>query len=144
MGPAHRVDQVGLAGDDVPHVGEVASSKSAMNTCAPELSALMIILRSTGPVISTRRSCRSAGGGETLHVFRAHALRLGEKVGPPAAVEALLRGAPSRETLGDLIAEPSRQIVDKRQRRRCQHTVRALDFGNSHRQYYLAISGVGS
>src|SRR5712692_3178900 len=34
-----------------------------MNVLAPELSALMIILRSTGPVISTRRSWRSAGIG---------------------------------------------------------------------------------
>src|SRR5207302_5082305 len=47
-------------------VGDVASSKSAMNTCAPELSALMIILRSVGPVISTRRSCRSRGAAATL------------------------------------------------------------------------------
>src|SRR6266446_3510298 len=37
------------------HVGVLESSKSAMNVDAPELSALMIILRSTGPVISTRR-----------------------------------------------------------------------------------------
>ena len=37
-------------------VGELASSKSAMKTWAPELRALIIILRSTGPVISTRRS----------------------------------------------------------------------------------------
>src|SRR5438270_6892764 len=37
-------------------VGELESSKSAMNTLAPEFKALMIILRSTGPVISTRRS----------------------------------------------------------------------------------------
>jgi hypothetical protein len=36
-------------------VGEFESSKSAMKTFAPELSALMIVLRSTGPVISTRR-----------------------------------------------------------------------------------------
>jgi hypothetical protein len=42
-------------------VGDVASSKSAMNTDAPEFSALMIILRSHGPVISTRLSWRSAG-----------------------------------------------------------------------------------
>ena len=48
-------------------VGEEASSKSAMKTLAPQLSALMIILRSTGPVISTRRSCRSAGIGATVH-----------------------------------------------------------------------------
>src|SRR5690349_10150129 len=46
--------------------GLKASSKSAMNTRAPELSALIIILRSTGPVISTRRSCRSAGAGATV------------------------------------------------------------------------------
>ena len=43
------------------------SSKSAMKTEAPELSALMIIFRSTGPVISTRRSSRSAGIGATFH-----------------------------------------------------------------------------
>ena len=41
-------------------VGEFASSKSAMNIFAPELSALITILRSVGPVISTRRSRRSA------------------------------------------------------------------------------------
>ena len=48
-------------------VGELESSKSAMKTRAPELRALMIILRSTGPVISTRRSGRSAGIGATVH-----------------------------------------------------------------------------
>src|SRR5579859_1655324 len=48
-------------------VGVLESSKSAMNTWAPELSALMIILRSTGPVISTRRSRMSAGRGATVH-----------------------------------------------------------------------------
>ena len=36
-----------------------------MKTLAPEFSALTIILRSTGPVISTRRSSRSAGIGAT-------------------------------------------------------------------------------
>ena len=34
---------------------------SAMNTFAPEFSALIIILRSTGPVISAQRQFRSAG-----------------------------------------------------------------------------------
>ena len=42
------------------HVGESESSRSAMNTRAPELSALIIILGSAGPVISTRRSSKSA------------------------------------------------------------------------------------
>ncbi len=48
-------------------VGEFESSKSAMNTFAPQLSALITILRSVGPVISHRRSWRSAGAGSTLH-----------------------------------------------------------------------------
>ena len=47
-------------------VGELASSKSAMNTLAPELRALIIILRSTGPVISTRRSTRALGASGTV------------------------------------------------------------------------------
>ena len=46
-------------------VGEVASSKSASHTWAPELSALMVIRRSGGPVISTRRSARPGAGGAT-------------------------------------------------------------------------------
>ncbi len=37
-----------------------------MNTLAPEFRALMIILRSTGPVISTRRSRRSFGMSATV------------------------------------------------------------------------------
>ena len=47
-------------------VGELASSKSAINMLAPELRALMTILRSVGPVISVRRSLRSAGIGATV------------------------------------------------------------------------------
>jgi hypothetical protein len=46
-------------------VGELASSKSAIQHCAPEFSALIAIFRSTGPVISVRRSTRSGGGGGT-------------------------------------------------------------------------------
>src|SRR5215213_10630542 len=42
-------------------VGALASSKSASHTWAPEFMALTSILRSVGPVISTRRSVRSAG-----------------------------------------------------------------------------------
>src|SRR5215210_2536045 len=50
----------------LPHVGEFESSKSAMNPRAPELSALMTILRLVGPVISTRRSWSASGTGATL------------------------------------------------------------------------------
>src|SRR5579863_2517471 len=42
-----------------------------MKTFAPEFRALIIILRSAGPVISTRRSCKSAGMGAMLQsLFR--------------------------------------------------------------------------
>jgi hypothetical protein len=61
--------------------GLSASSKSAMKTFAPELSALIIILRSTGPVISTRRSARSAGAGATVHVPRLVSEVSGRKSG---------------------------------------------------------------
>jgi hypothetical protein len=57
-------------------VGALASSKSAMNTLAPELSALMIIFRSVGPVISTRRSARSGGGGATFQLSSSRMLRV--------------------------------------------------------------------
>jgi hypothetical protein len=48
-------------------VGEFESSKSAMKVLAPELRALMTILRSVGPVISTRRSSRPGPGVAQRH-----------------------------------------------------------------------------
>ena len=48
--PRDRVEQVAPGPRrQFCHVGEFASSKSAMKTLAPELSALITILRSTGP-----------------------------------------------------------------------------------------------
>src|SRR6266496_1426299 len=68
-------------------VGEFESSKSAMKTLAPEFSALMIILRSTGPVISTRRSTRSCGMGATVHSFSRMGAASGRKPGSsPASI----------------------------------------------------------
>ena len=78
-------------------VGEFESSKSAMKTLAPEFSALMIILRSTGPVISTRRSSRSFGMGATFHSLLADSSRLRKKVGKLAPVDILLHGSPPRQ-----------------------------------------------
>ena len=46
--------------------GVLASSRSASHTRAPELRALIAIFGSVGPVISTRRSRRSAGAGATV------------------------------------------------------------------------------
>jgi hypothetical protein len=60
MVPALASRRLSWPSSMLAQVGVLASSKSAMNTLAPEFSALMIILRSTGPVISTRRSWMSA------------------------------------------------------------------------------------
>jgi len=73
------------------------SSKSAIYTLAPEFKALMIILRSTGPVISTRRSSRSFGIGATFQSLCANFGRLRQKVGKLAAIDFLLHGLPSRQ-----------------------------------------------
>ncbi len=87
--------------------GEDASSKSAMNTLAPELSALTIILRSTGPVISTRRSRRSAGIGATFQSAFADRPRLDEEVRRLAGVEALLPlGAQAEQLLAARVEAP--------------------------------------
>ena len=43
------------------HVGDIESSKSVIKVLASEFRALIIILRSTGPVISTCLSRRSLG-----------------------------------------------------------------------------------
>ncbi len=80
-------------------MGELESSKSAMKTLAPELSALMIILRSTGPVISTRRSRRSAGMRGARPVALAHGAGLGEEVEALARVEPGLHGRAARQEL---------------------------------------------
>ena len=63
------------------HVGEFESSKSAMNIFAPELRALITIFRSTGPVISTRRSCSSAGTGATRQSLPRTSFVSGRKSG---------------------------------------------------------------
>ena len=58
----------------------MASSKSASQTLAPEFSALIVILRSVGPVISTRRSTRPGAGGATCQSPSRIVLRLREEV----------------------------------------------------------------
>ena len=45
----------------------------------------MVILRSVGPVISTRRSSRSAGAGATVQSAARDVRRLGQEVEPPGA-----------------------------------------------------------
>ena len=96
-------------------VGEFASSKSAMKTLAPELSALMTILRSAGPVISTRRSCRSAGASRDPPVVLAHVARFGRKSAarPRAAVPA---ARPERRAAPRAGSEPALEVGDEVER----------------------------
>ncbi len=93
--PLDRVEQHELPADHVPQVGEVASSKSAIQTRAPELSALTAIPRSAGgPVISTRRSARPGAGGaarqegscRTAEVVRGSRGACRWRAGSPAGV----------------------------------------------------------
>ena len=66
-GAPGRVAHAACPATTFAQVGDSASSRQHMNTLAPELSALMTILASAGPVISTRRSSRSRGVLATAH-----------------------------------------------------------------------------
>ena len=97
-------------------VGELASSKSVMNTRAPEFIALMTILRSVGPVISTRRSWMSAGVGATVQSPSRTAWRFRQEVGPFAAIERGLPRVASGEEFVAPMAELPVQPGDERHR----------------------------
>ena len=98
-------------------VGEFASSKSAMKTLAPELSALITILRSTGPVISTRRSAISSGNGAIRQSPARTSAVSGEEV------RQLARGQPpeplraAREQLAAPVAELALEVGQEGRRR---------------------------
>src|SRR5919107_2512584 len=74
-------------------VGQLASSKSAIQQLAPELSAFMVILRSGGPVSSTRRSCRSSGIGAIFQSPPLTSLVSGRKSGISPALILSCRSA---------------------------------------------------
>ena len=101
-------------------VGQLASSKSAMKVDAPQLSALITILRSVGPVISTRRSSMSFGCGPTTPVGFADLLRFGEEVGLRAGVEFLLPLRAPREKLLAAGFELAVELCNEAQRLRAQ------------------------
>ena len=84
-----------------------------MKTRAPELRALIIILASTGPVISTRRSSRSAGTGAiTQSDSRTAACRI-EEMGTETPVESLLDGGSGLQDLSTPIPKLPFQIVEE-------------------------------
>ena len=70
-----------------------------MNTRAPLLSALIIILGSAGPVISTRRSTRSAGASATRQSPSRTAAVSGRKSSGVAGGQAPPPLPPPREQL---------------------------------------------
>ena len=92
-----------------------------MNPRAPELSALMTILREVGPVISTRRSCSAAGTGATVKSSGART-----KSSVAAVVElglALLAGA---QQVAAAVVQLVVQPADERERAVGEHLVVAL------------------
>ena len=94
-------------------VGVLASSKSAMKTLAPEFSALMIILRSTGPVISTRRSRMSCGSGATVQSLSRIFARLGQEIGLLPGVQPRLALDPGCQQLLAARIEAALQVGDE-------------------------------
>ena len=98
-----------------------------MNTLAPLLSALMIILALVGPVISTRRSCRSAGIAADRPLRLADVARLLGKVGQLAGIEPGLPVEPLVEQLQPPRVEPLVQLGEELER------VGGQDFERSRR-----------
>ena len=88
--------------------GVLASSRSASHTLAPELSALIAILRSVGPVISTRRSTRSAGAGATCQSPSRTVRVSGRKSSGP------VRATSSRRRLSRAASSSSRRARTRR------------------------------
>ena len=64
------------------------SSKSAIQHCAPEFNALIAILRSTGLVISVRRS--SNGAAAEPAIAAANRRGFGQEIGHPAGIDFAL------------------------------------------------------
>ena len=96
--------------------GEFESSKSVMYESAPELKALMTILASTGPVISTRRRCSAGGTGAIFQSPARIAGGGGEEVGPLAGVDPPGALGARREQLLAPRLEGAVQLGDERER----------------------------
>ncbi len=100
-----------------------------MNTDAPELRALIIIRGSAGPVISTRRSSRSAGAGATCHVAARMSAVAARKPGRSPASMRAWRSARRPSRADALVAEPALEITQERGRLRGQDLVGTGDIG---------------
>ena len=103
-----------------------------MKTRAPELSALIIILGSAGPVISTRRSSRSAGAGATTQSRLADLARAGQEVRQDAGIELGLALLATAQQVQADRAEAALEVGDERERIVGQDPIRAGDRGAAH------------
>ena len=92
-----------------------------MKPRAPELSALMTILREVGPVISTRRSCSASGTGATVKSSGA-----GTNSSVPPASSSAWRCSRARSSSRRRAVELLVQLADERQRAVGEHLVVAL------------------
>ncbi len=97
-------------------VGELASSKSTMKTLAPELNALISILASVGPVISTRRLARAGGAGATCQSPLRTSAVSGRKSGRSPARSLFHRSAPGGQDPFPAGAQPALEIGDEGER----------------------------
>ncbi len=107
------------------HSGEFESSKSVMYESAPELKALMTILASTGPVISTRRQCSAGGTGAIFQSPARIAAVAARKSGRSPASSRLARSARDGEQLLPARLEGAVQLGDERERGRGQDGLEA-------------------
>ena len=87
-----------------------------MKTRAPELSALIIIFGSAGPVISTRRSSKSAGAGATVQSASRISRVPGRKSSRSPASSAACRSCAPVEQVQPDVAEAALEVGDERQR----------------------------
>ena len=100
-------------------VGQLASSRSASQTLAPELSALMAILAGVaGPVISTRRSTQRGRCRGDLPVALPGGRSLGKEVQGRCGRGLLAAGAPGFQQLVATIPETLVKLCHERQRLR--------------------------
>ena len=106
------------------HVGDSASSRSAMNTRAPLLSALMSILRSAGPVDLDPPIAQVDRGVGHAPVGGPHVLRIGQELERAARHEPRPAISAPRQQLPPPRAELALQLRHERPRVRVQDMCR--------------------
>ena len=95
-----------------------------MKTSAPQLNALIIILRSTGPVISTQTLLQVWWRWGNLPLGAPDVGRLGEKVWDATGIELRLACGPTLKKLFTRRVERRVKVGDERKCSQCQDFAR--------------------